>query len=281
MANGIEDLMNIRTTGGTQNVPPRPRMNPMQGGLASMGGTNPTMPPVVEEQRAMPPMGGQEMPSERPQEPVSTEQDGAALAQAVVGRAQGDIGAAVAILDTAKAMLMQSGQEEPMMMADGGELNPGLQALQKTNPEVVDKILKREMGGPLYAEEGMPLTDAETMKQMIMNSLRENPVLNSEGAYNITSPMGTNVRTAVSQLSNDVLGRDVSDNRTTSGRGLSDKDLQNYLNMNSETGRTLSEKDLRNYMNEIADTVAISSNPKVTNTQEAANAAIAYQMSLR
>jgi|TARA_B100001094_G_scaffold283339_1_gene296016 hypothetical protein len=252
MANGIEDLMNIRTMGGTQNVPPRPPMNPMQGGLASMGGTKPTMPPVVEEQRAMPPMGGQEMPSERPQEPVSAEQDGAALAQAVVGRANGDIGTAIDILDNAKAMLMQSGQEEPMMMADGGELNPGLQALQRTNPEVVDKILKREMGGPLYAEDGMPLTDAETMKQMIMNSLRENPVLNSEGAYNITSPMGTNVRTAVSQLSNDVLGRDVSDNRTTSGRGLSDKDLQNYMNMNSDKS-----------------------------TQEAANAAIAYQMSLR
>jgi uncharacterized protein YneF (UPF0154 family) len=244
MANGIEDLMNIRTTGGTQNVPPRPPMNPMQGGLASMRAGQPTMPPVVEEQRAMPPMGGQEMPSERPQEPISTEQDGAALAQAVVGRAQGDIGAAVAILDTAKAMLMQSGQEEPMMMAGGG---------------------------PLYAEDGMPLTDAETMKQMIMNSLRENPVLNSEGAYNITSPMGQNVRTAVSQLSNDVLGRDVSDNRTTSGRGLSDKDLQNYMNMNSETGRTLSEKDLQNYMNMNSD----------KSTQEAANAAIAYQMSLR
>jgi uncharacterized protein YneF (UPF0154 family) len=244
MANGIEDLMNIRTTGGTQNVPPRPPMNPMQGGLASMGAGQPTMPPVVEEQRAMPPMGGQEMPSERPQEPISTEQDGAALAQAVVGRAQGDIGAAVAILDTAKAMLMQSGQEEPMMMAGGG---------------------------PLYAEDGMPLTDAETMKQMIMNSLRENPVLNSEGAYNITSPMGQNVRTAVSQLSNDVLGRDVSDNRTTSGRGLSDKDLQNYMNMNRQTGRTLSEKDLQNYMNMNSD----------KSTQEAANAAIAYQMSLR
>jgi hypothetical protein len=219
-------------------------MNPMQGGLASMGAGQPTMPPVVEEQRAMPPMGGQEMPSERPQEPISTEQDGAALAQAVVGRAQGDIGAAVAILDTAKAMLMQSGQEEPMMMAGGG---------------------------PLYAEDGMPLTDAETMKQMIMNSLRENPVLNSEGAYNITSPMGQNVRTAVSQLSNDVLGRDVSDNRTTSGRGLSDKDLQNYMNMNSETGRGLSDKDLQNYMNMNSD----------KSTQEAANAAIAYQMSLR
>jgi len=212
MANGIEDLMNIRTTGGTQNVPPRP---PMQGGLASMGAGQPTMPPVVDDQMSMPPMGGKEMPSEQPQEQgMSIEQDAAMLAEATIGRTGGDPQAAVAILDTAKAMLMQSGQEEPMMMAGGGALNPGLQALQKTNPEVVDKILKREMGGPLYAEEGMPLTDTETMKQMIMNSIRENPVLNSEGAYNITSPMGQNVRTAVSQLSNDVLGRDVSDNRS-------------------------------------------------------------------
>ena len=193
MANGIEDLMNIRTTGGTQNVPPRP---PIQGGLASMGAGQPTIPPVVEEQRAMPPMGGQEMPSEQPQE-MSIEQDAAMLAEATIGRTGGDPQAAVAILDTAKAMLMQGGQEEPMMMKDGG---------------------------PLYAQDGMPLTDTETMKQMIMNSIRENPMLNSEGAYNITSPMGTNVRTAVSQLSNDVLGRDVSDNRT-----VSDKDMDYFV----------------------------------------------------
>ena len=216
MANGIEDLMNIRTTGGTQNVPPRP---PMQGGLASMGSGQPTMPPVVEEQRAMPPMGGQEMPSEQPQE-MSIEQDAAMLAEATIGRTGGDPQAAVAILDTAKAMLMQGGQEEPMMMAGGGGLNPGLTALAKKEPELVEKITGKplpknmNMGGPLYAQDGMSLTDAETMKQMIMNSLRENPMLNSEGAYNITSPMGTNVRTAVSQLSNDVLGRDVSDNRS-------------------------------------------------------------------
>ena len=142
MANGIEDLMNIRTMGGTQNVPPRP---PMQGGLASMGAGQPTMPPVVDDQMSMPPMGGQEMPSEQPQEQgMSIEQDAAMLAEATIGRTGGDPQAAVAILDTAKAMLMQSGQEEPMMMAGGGALNPGLQALQKTNPEVVDKILKKE-----------------------------------------------------------------------------------------------------------------------------------------
>ena len=215
MANGIEDLMNIRTTGGTQNVPPRP---PMQGGLASMGAGQPTMPPVVDDQMSMPPMGGQEMPSEQPQEQgMSIEQDAAMLAEATIGRTGGDSQAAVAILDTAKAMLMQSGQEEPMMMAGGGALKPvpeGNKGLGKLPEDVRNRMGYMNMGGPLYAEDGMPLTDAETMKQMIMNSLRENPVLNSEGAYNITSPMGQNVRTAVSQLSNDVLGRDVSDNRS-------------------------------------------------------------------
>jgi hypothetical protein len=123
---------------------------------------------------------------------------------------------------------MYANMGRPLYKEDGGELNPGLQALQRTNPEVVDQILKREMGGPLYAQEGMPLTDTDTMKQMIMNSIRENPMLNSEGANSI-SPMGYNVRTAVSQLGNDVLGMDPSDK----------------------------------------------------STQEAANAAIAYQMSLR
>lgn len=227
MANGIEDLMNIRTTGGTQNVPPRP---PMQGGLASMGAGQPTMPPVVEEQRAMPPMGGQEIPSEQPQEQgMSIEQDAAMLAEATIGRTGGDSQAAVAILDTAKAMLMQGGQEEPMMMAGGGALNPGLQALQKTNPEVVAKILKRQMGGPLYAEDGMPLMntlsmvndtvdslDTETLKQMIADSLNFN-------------------------------GRTIS-NMDRSGRTISDMDLKKYLNMNSETGRTISDKDQAKYL---------------------------------
>jgi len=217
---GIPDVLtDIRTTG--QGVPMggqppigggQPPM--MNQGLASMGSGQPTMPPVVDDQMSMPPMGGQEMPSEQPQE-MSIEQDGVMLAEATMGRTGGDTQAAVAILDTAKAVLISGGQEEPMMMKDGG---------------------------PLYAQDGMPLMntvsmindtidslDTDTLKQMIADNLRENPVLNSEGAYNITSPMGTNVRTAVSQLSNDVLGRDVSDNRT----------------------------------------------------QEAANAAIAYQMSLR
>ena len=238
MANGIEDLMNIRTTGGTQNVPPRP---PMQGGLASMGAGQPTMPPVIEEQRAMPPMGGQEMPSEQPQEQgMSIEQDAAMLAEATIGRTGGDPQAAVAILDTAKAMLMQGGQEEPMMMAGGGTLNPGLQALQKTNPEVVDKILKREMGGPLYAEDGMPLTDRtlsekdlqnymnmnsetdyETMKQMIMNSLQDFAV----GSNPILGPL--NKLTQKQQRLQEAYDAAAANSQT--GRAISDKEMMSDM----------------------------------------------------
>jgi hypothetical protein len=47
--------------------------------------------------------------------PMSIEEDAGALAEAVIGRAEGDIGAAVAILDTAKEMLMASGGQDPMM----------------------------------------------------------------------------------------------------------------------------------------------------------------------
>lgn len=278
---GIPDMLtDIRTTGqgvpmggqppmGMGGQPPmgrpqppmgRPPMGqpPMGGGIASMrgapmGGQPPMGPPPG--MGGQPPMGGEEPPRE---EAMTVEKDAAMLVEATVGRTQGDIGAAVAILDTAKAMLMSAGSggggEEPMMMNMGGpmyknmggpmyanmggDLNPGLQALQKTNPEVVDQIMNRNMGGPmyanmgrpLYAQEGEALNDTETMKQMIMDSIRNNPVLNSEGVNSISS-MGYNPRTAISQLSNDVLGRDVS-NR--------DKD-----------------------------------------SQEAANAAIAYQMSLR
>ena len=244
---GIPDMLtDIRTTG--QGVPmggPPPGQPPMGGpppgqppmgrppmnsGIASMGGGQPPMgqPPMGGGQ---PPMGMEEPPME---EPMSIEQDSAALAEAVVGRAQGDIGAAVAILDTAKAMLIQSGQQEdPMMMMGGGPLY-------------------RNMGGPMYAQEGMSfgdqlqqgardnlpfyemiaeekMPDTDVLKEMIMNGLKNNPILNSESVQSI-SPMGYNMR----------------------GRGMSDRDM----NMR---GSGMSDVD----------------------TQEAANAAIAYQMALR
>ena len=230
---GIQDMLtDIRTTG--QGVPmggqppmgmggqppmgrppqpqPRPNMpnqssmtgqplmnkSPMGGGIASMGNGQPPMG------GGQPPMGMEEPPME---EPMSVEKDAALLAEATMGRTGGDPEAATAILQTATQMIMSVGQEDPMMMMGGGPLY-------------------RNMGGPMYAQDGMPLMntvsmindtidslDTDTLKQMIADNLRENPVLNSEGANSI-SPMGYNVRTAVSQLGNDVLGMDVSDNRS-------------------------------------------------------------------
>tara|TARA_R110000796_G_scaffold176576_2_gene293473 strand:+ start:566 stop:1072 length:507 start_codon:yes stop_codon:yes gene_type:complete len=112
-APGMGQLDSIMMTGGPSDVPM---------GAPGMGGGQPPMPsqgmPMGEDpmmalmdNEAMLGEGGMERGMEAP---ISIEEDAGALAEAVVGRAEGDIGAAVAILDTAKAMLMSAG-EEPMM----------------------------------------------------------------------------------------------------------------------------------------------------------------------
>jgi hypothetical protein len=287
---GIQDILtDIRTTGqgvpmGGQPPMGRPPMGgpppgqppmgrpPMNSGIASMGGGQPPMGPPPGMGGGQPPMGGEQPPME---EPMSIEKDAAMLAEATMGRTGGDPEAAAAILQTATQMIMSVGQEDPMMMNRGGPMY-------------------RNMGGPLYAQEGMSFgdqlqqgardylpgyefiaeekmpegLDIDTLKEMIMSNLRENPVLNSDGAANFTSPMGYNVRTAVSQLGNDVLGRDPSNrdsgrtlsDRDMSGRTMSDRetlsDKARFLKeayeraaaraaaANSEPGRTLSNKDL-------------------------------------
>ena len=243
---GIQDMLtDIRTTGqgvpmggqppmGMGGPPPgQPPMGPppMGGGIASMGGGQPPMGPPPGIGGGQPPMGMQEPPME---EPMSIEKDSAALAEAVVGRAQGDIGAAVAILDTAKAMLIQSGQQEDPMMGGGQEpmmMNRGGPMYAQEGMSFGDQLQQGARDNlPFYemiAEEKMP--DTDVLKEMIMNSLKNNPILNSESVQSI-SPMGYNMR----------------------GRGMSDRDM----NMRSSG---MSDVD----------------------TQEAANAAIAYQMALR
>ena len=75
---------------------------------------------------------------------MSIEQDAGALVEAIVGRVEGNINAAVAILDTAKAMIIAGGQEEqqmPMMKtggkipeyAGGGRLMSAEEARRKLN----------------------------------------------------------------------------------------------------------------------------------------------------
>jgi hypothetical protein len=210
----------------------------MGGGIASMGGGQPPMGPPPGMGGGQPPMGMEEPPME---EPMSIEKDAAMLAEATMGRTGGDPEAAAAILQTATQMLMSVGQEDPMM---GGGQDPMM--MNRGGP------MYRNMGGPMYAQEGMSFGDQlqqgardylpgyefiaeekmpegfdiDTLKEMIMSNLRENPVLNSDGAANFTSPMGYNVRTAVSQLGNDVLGRDPS-NRDSELTALSNSDM-NY-----------------------------------------------------
>jgi len=157
-----------------------------QGGAPMGGGASAPMAPSPMPQPEMsgpPPMPMEpEMGGEQP--PMNLEQDAAMLAEAVVGRTQGDIGAAVDVLDTAKAMLMSSGNQKPQMM---------------------------NMGGPLYAKDGLDLTnkrtlsnsDADILRQMIMDSLQ-----------------------------------------TQEGRSLSDKDLEFFMDLHGQSGRTLSNKDL-------------------------------------
>ena len=135
-----------------------------QGG-APMGGGAPapmTPPPMPHPEMSGPPpmpMGGGQPPMEPEmggeQPPMNLEQDAMMLAEAVVGRTQGDIGAAVDVLDTAKAMLMSSGSQEPQMMMDGGPMYA-------------------KMGKPLYAESGRAISnsDSDTLRQMIMDSLQ-------------------------------------------------------------------------------------------------------------
>ena len=155
---------NEKLTGITQMAPP----SMMAGG---MGGGQPPMPPMGGGQPPMPPMGGGQPPMPEPgmgemamqgQEPpmeepaMNVEQDSAALAQAVVGRTQGDIGAAVAVLDNAKALLIASTeQQEPQTMMHGGEVH------------------YKKMGGPLYREGGGGMSDSDVMRQMIMENLQQ------------------------------------------------------------------------------------------------------------
>lgn len=158
MANGIQDLTSIMMQGGREDVP----MTPAAGGIGGM------MPPPPQGGAPMPPQGGAPMPppqggmtptmaeqmpmeEEMPmEEPVSIEQDAAALAEAVIGRAGGDPQAAVAILDTAAQMIMQTSQEEPMMAAGGGYMKK-----------------------PKYAANGEYLgEESELLRQMIMDDMQ-------------------------------------------------------------------------------------------------------------
>jgi len=181
-------------------------LGPSGGGqppMPPMGGGQPPMPPMGGGQPPMPPMGGPGMgemamegqpPMEEPG--MDLEQDSAMLAEAVVGRAQGDIGAAIAVLDNAKAMLMsaaEGGGQEPQMMKGGGYVD------YKMN------------GGPLYAQSGRSLSDDDMLRGMIMDNLAQ-------------MAAAADTQTGRSLSDKDLKSYKTLLNQGQEGRSMSDKD---------------------------------------------------------
>ena len=198
---------NQKLTGITQMAPPS-----MMGGQPPMGAPKPPMPPMGGAKPPMPPMaGGGAPPMPEPgmgemamegqpmEEPgMNLEQDSMMLAEAVVGRAQGDVGAAIAVLDNAKAMLIASvegGGQEPQMMENGGELKPvpeGNKGLSKLPEGVRNNMGFMNMGGPLYAAEGMAMGDTDVLRQMIMENLQK-PAIQEQAMNNVMGQMSQGV----------------------------------------------------------------------------------------
>ena len=169
---GIEDLMNIRTQGGTENAPMGmpPGMPPQMGG-APMGGPpqgGAPMPPPPPQMGGMPPEMGE-------QAPVNVEEDAVSLAEAVIERAGGDPQAAVAILDTAANMIIQSTEGGGGMPPgpDMGGMPPGPEMMNMGGAMYPQQM---NMGGgiyPQYAQEGKYLEDeTDELRNMIMESSR-------------------------------------------------------------------------------------------------------------
>jgi hypothetical protein len=193
---GIEDLMNIRTQGGTENAPmgmppgmppqggapmgmppqggaPMPPPPPQMAGMPpEMGGMSPDMGGMSPDMGGMPPEMGGMPPEMGEQAPVNVEEDAVSLAEAVIERANGDPQAAVAILDTAANMILQSTQQEPMMANMGGAMYP-----QQMNMGGAMYPQQMNMGGkiyPQYANEGKYLEDeTDTLRQMLTESMVE------------------------------------------------------------------------------------------------------------
>ena len=165
---GIASMM---PQGGAPMGPP-----PMGGGqppMPPMGGGEPPMaPPMPEPGMGEMAMEGQPMPEEQG---MNLEQDSAMLAEAVVGRAQGDIGAAIAVLDNAKAMLIAS-----------------VEGLSKLPEGVRNNMGFMNMGGPLYAAEGMAMGDTDILRQMIMENLQK-PAVQEQAMKNVVGQMGRGV----------------------------------------------------------------------------------------
>ena len=213
MANGIMDtLSNIRTEGAgvpmadpnmlaAQAAPQGPMMDPAMGG-------DPTAEIMAMMQQ------GQE-PQEDPMS--SIEGDAAMLAETVVERAQGDPNMAMAILDTAKAMIAGSGAPP-----QGGQL-------------AMEAPIMAKDGAYLYRQDGGTMSDTDTLRAMIMANLQ-----GQEGRAITDKDVAFHRQMFADRLARLAAPADIGQQ----GRTLSDRDI-------GQQGRTLSDRDIVQLLDDI------------------------------
>jgi len=193
---------NERLTGIAQMAPEMMGAPPIDAASGMMNPGAVTGEMTQEQMMGGPPpemMGGMGMDPEMmvappPEEGGMGGDESSLLAEAVMERTQGDIGAAINVLDEAKAKLMASADQDPMMANMGGPMYRNMGG-----------PMYRNMGGPLYREDGGTMSDTDLLRQMIMSGL--------EGR---------------TMSDNDMSGRTMSDN-DMSGRTMSDVDIVQLL----------------------------------------------------
>jgi hypothetical protein len=181
---GIEDLTNIMVTGGRNDIPGGPP--PLPTGGPPMGG-----PPTGGPPMGGPPMGGPAaaetlmanadmLQGDMQRPPMEggggIEQDAGALAEAVLGRTQGNVEASLALLDGATQIVMGLGQQEqglpiqqeqPLMAAHGGSLMT--EAGQDELDTRMKKIKDYEDWNPLDKKIQKVLSNEEVYKKYFSN----------------------------------------------------------------------------------------------------------------
>ena len=208
----MDTLTGIRTEGtgvpmadpnmlAAQAAPQGPMMDPQ------MGGVDPVAELMAMQQGNQAPMD----------DSMSIEGDAAMLAETVFERAQGDPNTAMAILDTAKAMIAGAGAPP-----QGGQ-------------GAMEAPIMAKDGAYLYRQDGGTISDTDVLKQMIMDSL-QNTKMGILGPYKDTSG---------DVQAMEELARLAAAANSQEGREITDKDLAFYLKMlGGQQGRTLSDRDI-------------------------------------
>ena len=157
---GVDDaLTDIMVTGGRSDIPGGPPPPPMGG--PPMGGPPMGGPAAAETLMANADMlqGDMQRPPMEGAGGGGIEQDAMALADAVVGRAEGDINAALAILDGATQILITSGEQEQPLMAAGGSpiTNPPGTITSSPTPRAPSPLTPQDLAqGALSSYQAQP-----------------------------------------------------------------------------------------------------------------------------